>query len=122
MVSKDEGRNGITTIRPGRSLTAGNVETFQRTVRAELEEGRRRLLVDMGETEAVDSTGLGALVRLQRAAVDAGGRLALVSLRENSQILLRLTQLDGVLETYGSAAEAEEAFQRPRPEAPPPEE
>ena len=122
MVSKDEGKNGITMIRPGRSLTAGNVETFQRTVREELEGGRRRLLVDMGETEAVDSTGLGALVRLQRAAVDAGGRLALVSLRENSQILLRLTQLDGVLETYGSAAEAEEAFQRPRPEAPPPEE
>ncbi len=118
MAPRVEQDNDVAVVHPGRSLTAGNVDAFQRTVRDAMDDGQRRFLVDMGETEAVDSAGLGALVRLQRAAADAGGRLALMNLRENGQILLRLTQLDTVLEVFDSRNAADEGFAAPRPEAP----
>lgn len=119
MAPRVEQNDDITVVHPGKSLTAGTVENFQRTVKDEIAAGRRRLVVDMSETEAVDSAGLGALVRLQRGAGEGGGRLALVNLRENSQILLKLTQLESVLEAYDGHDEARRAFESPRPEPAP---
>jgi anti-anti-sigma factor len=56
-----------------------------------------RLLIDLGGLEFMDSTGLGSIVRAQRAADLNGHRLALCRAQNQVQ---RLFELTGVLDRF----------------------
>jgi anti-sigma B factor antagonist len=56
-----------------------------------------RLLVDMAGVPFVDSSGLGALVAVLKAARRSGGEMALVSPQAQTRKLLTLTTLSRVL-------------------------
>jgi anti-anti-sigma factor len=56
-----------------------------------------RLHVDMAEVPFVDSSGLGALVAVLKAARRSGGELALVAPQAQARKLLTLTTLSRVL-------------------------
>jgi anti-sigma B factor antagonist len=75
-------------------------------VRAQLEQGRPTVVVDLSRTEYVDSAGLGTLVLLNKEARAAGGCLVLAGLSEHVRDLLRLVRLD---EVFTIATTLEEA-------------
>jgi anti-anti-sigma factor len=58
--------------------------------------------VDLGEVTQIDARGLGMLADLTRRMRAHGGRVAVVSANPRVRRLLRLTQLDALLDT-GSA-------------------
>jgi len=56
-----------------------------------------RLVVDLSETEFIDSTGLGVLVRALKRLRHHGGDLVLRSPRRNARKVLSVTCLDRVI-------------------------
>lgn len=87
-------------------LVVGNRQEFKQSVLDEVERGARRILVDFSETGYVDSSGLGALVSLNKRLRDAGGELRLAALNEDMRTLFELTRLDTLFRLYVSRAEA----------------
>ena len=71
-----------------------------------VQDGRERLVVDLGEVSFIDSSGLGALISGLKAARQAGGDLRLARLGEQARMLFRLTNLDKVLNIYSSVEDA----------------
>lgn len=87
-------------------LVVGNRQAFKQSVLDEVERGARRILVDFSETGYVDSSGLGALVSLNKRLREAGGELRLAALNEDMRTLFELTRLDTLFRLYASRAEA----------------
>jgi anti-sigma B factor antagonist len=68
--------------------------------------GRSRVVVDLGEVDFIDSSGLGALVGGLKAARQAGGDLRIARAGAQVMAVLKLTNLDRILAPYDSVEEA----------------
>ena len=64
---------------------------------AEVISDTKRLVVDLSETEFIDSTGLGVLVRALKRLRHHGGDLILRSPKSNARKVLHMTSLDRVM-------------------------
>ncbi|HET9064850.1 MAG TPA: STAS domain-containing protein [Gemmatimonadales bacterium] len=67
----------------------------------ELPEGSGELVIDLGPTRTVDSSGLGALIMIQRHATDRRQRIVLRGVGPELEYLLVLTKLDDLFEFEG---------------------
>ncbi len=87
-------------------LVVGNRQEFKQSVLDEVERGARRVLVDFTETGYVDSSGLGALVSLNKRLREVGGEMRLTALNEDMRTLFELTRLDTLFKLYATRADA----------------
>jgi anti-anti-sigma factor len=85
-------------------------ETKRRLVEA-VEGGQRRLVVDMADVDFVDSSGLGAIIGVLKAARQAGGDVRIARPTSQLQSILELTMLDRVLRPYETVEEALTGFE-----------
>ena len=83
-----------------------NRADVRQRVRAQLDRGRSTVVIDLTNTEYVDSAGLGTLVLLNKEARAAGGCLVLAGLSEHVRDLLRLVRLDEVFTIASTVEEA----------------
>jgi anti-sigma B factor antagonist len=104
-VATEHVEGGVVLTPKGR-LTVVSVPTLREAVAAALEAGGRILVVDLRETTFVDSSGLGALVSALKSSRQAGGDLRLVAPSEQVSMVLRLTNLDRVLQPRATVEEA----------------
>ena len=81
-------------------LDAWSGPALQETVRQLLDEGTRRLAVDLAEAPFVDSTGLGALVWAYHRCEESGCVLRIVNPGPSTLRLLTLTGLERVLPVF----------------------
>lgn len=65
--------------------------------------GRQRILLDFTDLTHMDSTGLGALVRLYVSAKSAGCRLELINIGKPIRHLLGISHLLSVFEVIGNS-------------------
>lgn len=65
-----------------------------------------KVVVDLGRTVFIDSSGLGALVSGLKACRQAGGDLRIVAPGEQVRTVLHLTNLDRILRPHASVEEA----------------
>jgi anti-sigma B factor antagonist len=70
------------------------------------------VVLHLGETEFIDSTGLGAIVRLSNVLRAAGGGLKLCQMSPNVLNVIETTGLNSLFPPYSSEAEAIKAFSR----------
>lgn len=63
-------------------------------------DGRNRIVVDLSDTDFIDSSGLGALIAGLKTARQAGGDLRIACPTEQVEMILKLTNLDRVLRPY----------------------
>jgi len=75
------------------------------TLRHHVEEGRTKLLVDLGDVPSVDSTALGVLLRTRATLARRSGGLKLLRVRGHVRELLQVTRLLHVFEAFESDAE-----------------
>jgi anti-sigma B factor antagonist len=75
-----------------------------------LQQGYRKLLLDMGNVSYVDSAGLGQLVQVYATTSHLGGTLKLLNLTKRLKDLLVLTKLLTVFDTYESEDAALASF------------
>lgn len=105
-----ETADGVTVLRPGKRLSMVNAPQLISAVETVVQQGRAKLIVDLGATEFVDSSGLGALVSCLKKARQAGGDLKLCAVGEQVQMVLDLTNLSRVLRPRATVAEAVAEF------------
>jgi anti-sigma B factor antagonist len=99
-------RGTAAVVTAERRLVVGNRQALKSAVVGELENGRRAVVIDLGQTDLIDSGGLGVLVTLYRQAQELGGKLVLANLSEELSGLLRLTKLDTIFTVAESVDEA----------------
>ena len=66
----------------------------------------RPVVLDLSRVEFADSSGIGCILRLQRAAVDRGVSLSLAGLQPRIRSLFELVQLHRVLDVFNDVPEA----------------
>jgi anti-sigma B factor antagonist len=75
-----------------------------------IQQGRKKILMNLAEVPYIDSAGLGELVRTYTTVSRQGGHLKLLSLTKRITDLLAITKLLTVFETYDSEADAVRSF------------
>ncbi|SFR14305.1 STAS domain-containing protein [Poseidonocella sedimentorum] len=87
-------------------IDAGCAIQFKDSVRALLDKLGDRVILDLGQVEFVDSSGLGAIVASMKILNGGGSQLELAALQPNVNKVFRLTRMDKVFVIHGSPAEA----------------
>jgi anti-sigma B factor antagonist len=77
-----------------------------------LHQGKKQVLLNLGDVNYVDSAGLGALVSAYTTVAREGGTLKLVSITRKLQDLLSITKLLTVFETFDSEDEAVRSYKK----------
>ncbi len=96
----------IAVVRGEGRLNMVSAGSLRETVTAAIAAGRRRIVVDLGATSFMDSSGLGALIGCLKSARQAEGDLRIAAPNEQVSMVLRLSNVDRILRSYDSAAEA----------------
>lgn len=92
-------------------ITIGEGDVVLRDrVHALLEEGKRRILLNLEKVSYMDSAGIGELVACYKRAREKGGTVKLLRPSGKVQDLLQLTKLEEVFETFDNENEAVASF------------
>ncbi len=101
----------VTVLDMSGKITIGEGSVALRTgVRRLLEEGKKRILLNLGGVSYIDSSGIGELVSSYTAINKEGGQLKLLNLTQKLQDLLTITKLLTVFDTYDNEADALNSF------------
>jgi anti-sigma B factor antagonist len=79
-------------------LSAANANSFRDETRHAFIDGQRNIEIDLSQTSAVDSCGLGALVALHKTTSSRGGVLRLLNPTPPVQQILELTRMHRTFE------------------------
>ena len=102
----------VTVLDMSGKITIGEGSVALRTaIRRLLEEGKKRILLNLAGVSYIDSSGIGELVSSYTAInKEEGGQLKLLNLTQKLQDLLAITKLLTVFDVYESEAEALNSF------------
>jgi anti-sigma B factor antagonist len=93
--------SGVSVIDISGRLTLGDVPTILRDeIRRLIDEGNRRILLNLSGLTYMDSSGMGLLVAAYATMSREGGQLKLCCLTSRIKDLLLITKLYTVLEIY----------------------
>jgi anti-sigma B factor antagonist len=91
------------------TIGEGSVQ-LREAVRKLLDEGKKKILLNLGDVSYVDSSGIGELVSSYTTTNNNGGQLKLLNLTKKIQDLLMITKLLTVFETHDSEEAAVSSF------------
>ncbi|MDH7515560.1 MAG: STAS domain-containing protein [Bacteroidota bacterium] len=98
---------GVVVVVPEGTVLGGPEAT---SLKAEfhrlIEEGKRKIVLDLSRVTLMNSTGLGILIGSYTSLRSTGGALALASPNEQVRTLLAVTRLDTVFRCYPGVREA----------------
>ena len=101
----------VTVLDMSGKITIGEGSVSLRSaIRRLLEEGKRRILLNLAGVSYIDSSGIGELVSSYTAINKEGGQLKLLNLTQKLQDLLTITKLLTVFDVYESEADALNSF------------
>ena len=80
------------------------------TLRDLVEEGKKKIVVDMEKVDKMNSSGLGILISGLTSVRNHGGELKLLHLGKKIQELLRITKLHRVFDIFDNEQEAIASF------------
>ena len=95
--------NGKMTLGEGDELLRDKVNSL-------IQQGQRKLILNLAEVPYIDSAGLGEIVRTYTTVSRQGGSLKLLNLTKRIQDLLLITKLLTVFETFESEEDAIKSF------------
>ena len=94
------------------TLSKGGEVMIKDKVNSLLQQGNRKLLLDLGNVSYVDSAGLGQLVQVYATTSHNGGSLKLLRVTKRLKDLLVLTKLLTVFESYDNENDAVASFNK----------
>jgi len=101
----------VTIIDMGGKMTLGEGDELLRDkVNSLVQQGQKKIVLNLAEVPYIDSAGLGEIVRTYTTVSRNGGSLKLLSLTKRIQDLLSITKLLTVFETFESEADAVRSF------------
>jgi anti-sigma B factor antagonist len=91
------------------TIGEGSVQ-LRESVRKLLDQGKKKILLNLGDVSYVDSSGIGELVSSYTTTNNNGGQLKLLNLTKKIQDLLMITKLLTVFETHENEETAVASF------------
>jgi anti-sigma B factor antagonist len=91
------------------TIGEGSVQ-LREAVRKLLDDGKKKILLNLGDVAYVDSSGIGELVSSYTTTNNNGGQLKLLNLTKKIQDLLMITKLLTVFETFDNEDSALASF------------
>ncbi len=95
--------NGRMTLGEGQELLRDKVNSL-------IQQGKKKLVINLAEVPYIDSAGLGEIVRTYTTVSHQGGAMKLLNLTKRIQDLLAITKLLTVFETFDAEADAVASF------------
>ena len=92
------------------TLSKGGDVVLKDKVQSLLQQGYRKVLLDLGNVSYVDSAGLGQLVQAYATTKNKGGALKLVNVTKKLKDLLVVTKLLTVFDTFDDEKAALSSF------------
>jgi anti-sigma B factor antagonist len=104
--------DGVTILDMSGRITLGEGSVQLRdAVRELLGKGRKQILLNLGNVNYIDSSGIGELVSAFTATRNQGGELKLLSLTKKVHDLLQITKLYTVFDVFDDETQAIASFQ-----------
>jgi anti-sigma B factor antagonist len=94
----------------GRVTLGEGDELLKDKVNSLLNQGRKKIVLNLAEVPYIDSAGLGEIVRTYTTVSRQGGSLKLLNLTKRIADLLSITKLLTVFESFESEADAVRSF------------
>jgi anti-sigma B factor antagonist len=94
----------------GRVQLGDGDEMLKDKVNSLLNQGRKKIVLNLAEVPYIDSAGLGEVVRTFTTVSRQGGNLKLLNLTKRITDLLAITKLLTVFDTYDSEQDAVQSF------------
>ena len=91
------------------TIGEGSVQ-LREAVRRLLDDGKKKILLNLGDVSYVDSSGIGELVSSYTTTNNNGGQLKLLNLTKKIKDLLMITKLLTVFQTFDSEQDAVASF------------
>ncbi|PYR66065.1 MAG: anti-sigma factor antagonist [Acidobacteria bacterium] len=111
MSIQERASGSVTILDLNGKLVLGDGDTLLKDkIHSLMFQGRKQIVLNMGNVSFVDSTGLGALVATYVTAKNNGGQIKLVNLTKRLHDLLVISKLVNVFETFDSEDEAVRSF------------
>jgi len=101
----------VTVIDAAGRMTLGEGSSdFRDKIKELTASGNKRILLNLGEVNYIDSSGIGELVSSFTSVSTAGGALKLLNLTKRVQDLLQITKLYTVFEVFDDETSAIRSF------------
>jgi anti-sigma B factor antagonist len=101
----------VTVLDMSGKITIGEGSVALRSaIRKLIEEGKKKILLNLSQVSYVDSSGIGEFVASFTAIGREGGQLKLLNLTQKIQDLLAITKLLTVFDTYDDESSALNSF------------
>ena len=94
----------------GRVVLGEDTALLRSSIRDLLAQGKKKILVNMGEATHIDSSGLGELVTSCVSVRKAGGDMKLLKLTKKVNDVLQVTKLYTVFDIYDDEGKALKSF------------
>jgi anti-sigma B factor antagonist len=103
--------DGVSIVDCSGRITLGEGSIVLRdTVKDLLGKGQKKILLNLGDVNYIDSSGIGELVSAYTTAKNQGGELKLLKLTKKVHDLLQITKLYTVFDVKDDETEAVKAF------------
>lgn len=103
--------DGVNIVDCSGRITLGEGSVVLRdTVKELLSKGQKRILLNLGDVNYIDSSGIGELVSAYTTAKNQGGELKLLKLTKKVHDLLQITKLYTVFDVKDDEAAAVKSF------------
>lgn len=101
----------IVVLSPKGYLTGGEeTEELEQAIKALSEAGNKHLVINLGETQHLNSTALGVLISAHSNYVRRGGQMKLCSVDKRIENIFVITKLSMVFDVYPSEEQAIASF------------
>ena len=104
-------QEGVTILDLDGKLNIGDGDVLLREEVGDLlERGVKKILINLKNVKAMDSSGLGELVRVRASANDQSATVKLLHVEDKVQEVLEMTRLIGVFESFDDEIDAIASF------------
>jgi len=102
----------VVTVNGDITLNQGGDVLLKDKIQSLLQQGHKKLVLDLGGVAYVDSAGLGQLVQIHATTKSNGGAMKMANVTKKLKDLLVVTKLLTVFDSYDSEAEALASFNK----------
>ena len=115
MQIEERSAGDVTVLDLKGKMTLGEGDELLRDkINSLIQQGRRKVVLNLEDVPYIDSAGLGEIVRTYTTVSRQGGKLKLLNLTKRITDLLSITKLLTVFDTYDSEADAVRSFSSAR--------
>lgn len=111
MKVKEYEKGGVTILEPkGKMMGGSDTGELDEKLYSLLGKGSKNVVIDLGATDWINSSGLSILIHHWKKYNDEGGHLRLANLTQKIEKILVISKLTSVFETYESLDDAIASF------------